>query len=111
MSLLDRPDFQAWLKRFDARHEQLHGAGRRAPSNRCDGCGEPVVKQVSRTGLCLVCLAEHYGGDRTRMAGLIAAALRVALVRYEGAPAADVRDAVEEVLNDYEREMATGEGL
>jgi hypothetical protein len=103
MGLLDRPDFQAWLQRYEVHHERLHGDGRRPPGNRCDGCGEAMAAPISPTGLCLVCLAEQYGRERARTAGRIAAALRVALAEDRGAtPPGDVREAVEDVLEAYE---------
>jgi hypothetical protein len=102
MALVDRPDFQAWLARFEAHHDRLHGTDRRPSPNRCDGCGEPIPRPISSTGLCLVCLAEQYGRDRTRSAARIASALRTALAADPGTPTGDIRDAIEEVLADYD---------
>jgi hypothetical protein len=102
MPLLDRPDFHAWLKRFEAHHEQVHGSEHQPPRGRCDGCGEPLPATVSRTGLCLVCLAEQYGRDRARAAARIAAFLRVALAHDPGTPIDDIRDAVDEVLDELD---------
>jgi hypothetical protein len=103
MALPDRPDFQAWLAAFEARHEHLHGSGSRPARDRCDGCGEPLATTLSSTGLCLVCLAEQYGRDRAQAAARIAGALRIALTTDGGTtPIADVREAVEEVLADYD---------
>jgi hypothetical protein len=101
MALVDRPDFQAWLARFEAQQDRLHGTDRRPSPNRCDGCGEPIPRPISSTGLCLVCLAEQYGRDRTRAAARIAGALRTALAQNGDASLGDVRDAIEEVLADY----------
>jgi hypothetical protein len=106
MPLLDRPDFQAWLKGFEARHEQLHAPRAEGLPGRCDGCGAPVTEQVSSTGLCLVCLAEAYGRDRARVASRVAGALRAALAREGDVPIEDVREAVEQALADHERELA-----
>ena len=68
MPLLDRPDFQAWLARFEARHARLHSAGLQPAGGRCDGCGEPIPEPVSTTGLCLVCLAETFGREQAQSA-------------------------------------------
>jgi hypothetical protein len=103
MALVDRPDFQAWLERFEARHERLHGAGSQPHPGRCDGCGGPLAAPASSTGLCLVCLAEQYGRDRTRAATRIAGSLRAAIAQDAETPIDDVREAVEQVLDDYER--------
>ncbi len=111
MALTDRPDFQAWLERFEARHEQLHGAGRPPRPGHCDGCGGRLAAPASPTGLCLVCLAEQYGRDRTRAAAGIAGALRAALARNADTPIEDIREAVEQVLDDYERGTADSSAL
>jgi hypothetical protein len=111
MALVDRPDFQAWLERFEARHEQLHGSARQPRPGHCDGCGGRLPAPASSTGLCLVCLAEQYGRDRTRAGARIAGSLRAALAQNADTPIEDVREAVEQVLEDYERETAGRDGL
>jgi recombinational DNA repair protein (RecF pathway) len=103
MPLLDRPDFQAWLARFEARHAQLHSTGLQPKGDRCDGCGEPIPEPVSSTGLCLVCLAETFGREQAQSAARVAGVLEDALERNRDAPIAEIRDAVEEVLERYER--------
>jgi hypothetical protein len=106
MPLADRPDFQAWLARFEERHERLHGRVAASPSGRCDGCGGPGPDGPTRTGLCQICLAEQYGRERSAAAARVAGALRVALARDEGTPIDEIRAAVEEVLDEHE--PATG---
>jgi hypothetical protein len=106
MPLLDRPDFQDWLERFEARHARIHGDGPKPPKDSCDGCGSPVSEQISTTGLCLVCLAEAYGREQSAAAERIAGALRVALATDDGTPIDAIRDAVEDVLDAHEREAA-----
>lgn len=109
MSLADRPDFQNWLRRFEARHERLHGAGpRQPPPDRCDGCGEPVDAQLSSTGLCIVCLAELYSRERSEAGARIATALRAAIDAEADLPIGEVRDAVERALEPYERPQQDG---
>ena len=105
MPLPDRPDFREWLERFEARHSGLHGAITERPARVCDGCGERIERPVSSTGLCIVCLAETYGRERGQAAGRIAGMLEAALAQSERTPPADVRDAVEGVLERYEREI------
>ncbi len=102
MALVDRPDFQVWLARFEAHYDRLHGTHPRPSPNRCDGCGEPIPEPISSTGLCLICLAEQYGRDRTRSAARIAGTLRTALAQNHDASLTDIRDAIEEVLADYD---------
>jgi recombinational DNA repair protein (RecF pathway) len=103
MPLADRPDFQAWLARFEERYEALRGEGLQPPGNRCDGCGLPLTERVSSTNLCLVCLAETYGRERAYAAAQIAGALETALARDGGeTPISDVREAVEEILDRHE---------
>ena len=109
MPLRDRPDFQDWLDRFEARHASLHGEDPPA-SDVCDGCGERIDRPVSTAGLCLVCLAETYGRERGQAAGRIAGMLEAALAHAASTSAAEVRDAVEEVLERYERERGRDAG-
>lgn len=104
MSLTDRPDFQEWLRRFEERHERIHGDGpRQPPPDRCDGCGQPVEEQVSSTGLCAVCLAEIYGSDRSDATARIATKLREAIAAEPDAPPDQIRSAVDDVLDAQER--------
>ncbi|HYI98075.1 MAG TPA: hypothetical protein VEX36_00125 [Thermoleophilaceae bacterium] len=110
MPLSDRPDFKDWLERFEARHARLHAEGPQPPEDRCDGCGAPLNEQVSTTGLCLVCLAEAYGREQSSAAERIASALRVALAADHGTPIDAIRDAVEDVLDERERETARRAG-
>jgi recombinational DNA repair protein (RecF pathway) len=105
MPLSDRPDFQAWLRRFEDRHEELHGEGLRPPADRCDGCGAPLEEPPSTTSLCLICLAEQYGRDQAQAAARIAGALYAALAREPDTPIDDVRDAIDKVLDDHERSL------
>jgi hypothetical protein len=110
MPLRDRPDFQDWLERFEARNARLHGDEPVRPGDVCDGCGEQLEAPVSSAGLCLVCLAETYGRERGQRAGRVAGLLEATLSRLDGMPSEDVRDAVEQVLERYERERGeTGE--
>jgi hypothetical protein len=101
MPLLDRPDFREWLTRFEQRHAVLHGE-RRAEAGPCDGCGDRVEDPVTTVGLCLVCLAETYGLERGKSAGRVAGMLEATLASAGDLPPADVRDAIEEVLERYE---------
>jgi hypothetical protein len=101
MPLLDRTDFREWLTRFEARHAILHGE-RRAEAGVCDGCGARVEDPVTSVGLCLVCLAETYGMERGKAAGRIAGMLEAAIAEAGDLPVADVRDAIEEVLERHE---------
>ncbi|MEX1142167.1 MAG: hypothetical protein WD399_12295 [Thermoleophilaceae bacterium] len=102
MALPDRPDFQAWLERFEARHARLYGGAGPAVAGVCDGCGEPLPDPPSSTGLCLVCLAEHYGQDEARAATRVAAALLARIVQDEGTSIEAVRDAVDDILAQVE---------
>lgn len=103
MPLTDRPDFRAWLDRFDARHEELYGDDPfRIGSGCCDGCGDLIADQVSRSGLCLVCLAEQFGRDQAMSAARVANALLPALAADPGTPPDVIRAAVEDVLDEYE---------
>jgi hypothetical protein len=111
MPLEDRPEFQAWLKRFEAQHAELYGTDDQPPDGHCDGCGASIAEPVSTTGHCLVCLAEHYGRDQSLAAARVAAALHVALAREEDAPLEDVREAVDEVLRAYEAGTESPEEL
>ena len=104
MALVDRPDFQRWLARYEQRHRELHGGSPTPVPGSCDGCGEPLPGRPSPTGLCRTCLAEQYGRDCSRSAARIAGSLRVALARDGGVtPIADVREAIEDVLEDLAR--------
>jgi len=108
MPLRDRPEFQAWLERFEARHVALHGGhvalhGDEPRAADCDGCGDPIDTPISAVGLCMVCLAETYGHERGLAAGRIAGMMEAALARAADVRATDVREAVEEVLERYER--------
>lgn len=105
MPLRDRPEFQAWLQRYETLHVALHGVEPRA--DRCDGCGDPVDQPLSGAGLCMVCLAEIYGLERGQASGRIAGIMEAALVRSPGVLTTDVRGAVEDVLERYGR--ASGE--
>jgi hypothetical protein len=102
MGLLANRDFQSWLEHFAERHEQLHGDGPQSPEGLCDGCGDALPAPPSPTPFCIVCLAEQYGRDRSRSSARIAHALRVALAREPGLPAGDVREAIEEVMEELE---------
>jgi hypothetical protein len=101
MPLLDRTDFRDWLTRFEQRHAILHGE-RKPEAGVCDGCGARIVEPVSPVGLCLVCLAETYGLERGKSADRVAGMLEAALATAGDLPPADVRDAIEEVLERYE---------
>lgn len=103
MGLVANPDFRKWLARYADRHEQLHGGGPPAPAGVCDGCGDRLTSPPSSTPFCIVCLAEQYGRDRARSAARVANALRVALATDDDTPVTDVREAVEEVLDDLSR--------
>jgi|GEM_PF-4331834 len=107
MPLRDRPDFQDWLERFEARHARLHEGRQVQPGDVCDGCGERLEAPVSPVGLCLVCLAESYGRERGQQAGRVAGLLEATLARLGDAPNEEIRDAVEEVLERYESESGT----
>ncbi|HEX2161904.1 MAG TPA: hypothetical protein VHF88_08805 [Thermoleophilaceae bacterium] len=100
MGLAANPDFQKWLDGYAARHEQLHGDGPTSPPGVCDGCGDPLADPPSSAPFCLVCLAEQYGRDRAQAAARIATALRMALAADDGTPEGDIREAVEDVLQD-----------
>ena len=102
MGLTANPDFQSWLALYAARHELLHGDGPASPAGICDGCGDPLEQPPSVAPFCIVCLAEQYGRDRAQSAARIAAALRLAIAQEAGTPLGDVREAVEEVLEDLE---------
>lgn len=102
MGLATNPDFESWLARYVARHEQLHGDGPTARAGICDGCGDPLPEPPSTTPFCIVCLAEQYGRDRALSAARIANALRLAIAIDDGTPATDIREAVEEVLEGLE---------
>lgn len=102
MPLADRPDFRAWLDRFERHHERLHGRVAAPASGRCDGCGGPGPDGPTRTGLCLVCLAEQYGRDRAAGAARVAGALRVALALDDSTPLDEIRAAVEDVLDEQD---------
>jgi predicted molibdopterin-dependent oxidoreductase YjgC len=106
MPLPDRPDFKDWLERFEARHARIHAGGPQAPDGSCDGCGVPLSERVSTTGLCLVCLAEAYGREQAATAERIAGALRVALATDDGTPIEAIRDAVDDVLDQHERDAS-----
>lgn len=110
MPLSDRPDFKDWLERFEARHAQIHGDGPQPPEGSCDGCGTPLREQVSTTGLCLVCLAEAYGREQAAGAERIAGALRTALATDDGTAVDAIRDAIDDVLEQHEREIARRSG-
>jgi hypothetical protein len=101
MGLAANPDFQNWLARFAARHERLHAEGPHAPPGLCDGCGDELAEPPSSAPYCIVCLAEQYGRDRTQAAARVAEALRAAAVT-ERLPVSEVREAVEEVLEELE---------
>lgn len=103
MALTDRPDFQAWLRRFDARHERLHSDGPEPPPGVCDGCGEPLHERVSSSGLCLVCLAEQFGREQTQPATRVAATLLLALMREEQTSIEAVRDALDDILAEVDQ--------
>jgi hypothetical protein len=100
MGLAANPDFQKWLAGYAERHEQLHGDGPTPPAGVCDGCGDQLSQPPSTTPFCIVCLAEQYGRDRAQSAARIAYALRLALAADPDTPLTDVREAVEEVLDD-----------
>ncbi|HEX2070419.1 MAG TPA: hypothetical protein VHF90_02080 [Thermoleophilaceae bacterium] len=100
MGLAANPDFQKWLDRYVARHETLHGDGPAPPAGVCDGCGDPLPDPPSSTPFCIVCLAEQYGRDRAQSAARVATALRLALADDLDTPVSDIREAVEEVLED-----------
>jgi hypothetical protein len=102
MGLSVNPDFQKWLARYTERHEQLHGDSPGAPAGICDGCGDGLPDPPSRTPFCIVCLAEQYGRDRAQSAARIANALRLAIAVDGSTPAADIREAVEDVLEGLE---------
>ncbi len=102
MGLAANPDFQNWLARYAARHELLHGDGPASPAGICDGCGDPLEQPPSIAPFCIVCLAEQYGHDRAQSAARVAAALRVAIADEGGTPLSDVREAIEDVLEDLE---------
>lgn len=103
MALTDRPDFQAWLRRFETRHERLYSDGPGPPPDICDGCGEPLPERVSSTGLCLVCLAEQFGREQTQPATRVAATLLLALMREEQTSIEAVRDALDDILAEVDR--------
>jgi hypothetical protein len=100
MGLVANPDFQRWLAGYAERHERLHGDGPPSPAGLCDGCGDPLPRPPSPTPFCIVCLAEQYGRDRAQAAARIATALRLAVATEAGIPVSDIREAVEEVLED-----------
>lgn len=102
MGLAANPDFEKWLARYTARHEQLHGDSPASRSGICDGCGDPLPEPPSTTPFCIVCLAEQYGRDRAQSAARIANALRLAIAIDDTTPATDIREAVEEVLEGLE---------
>ena len=102
MGLTANPDFQNWLVRYAARHELLHGDGPASPAGVCDGCGDPLEEPLSVAPFCVVCLAEQYGYVRAQSAARIAVALRQAIAGEAGTPLSDVREAIEDVLEDLE---------
>jgi hypothetical protein len=102
MGLTANPDFRNWLAGYAGRHEQLHGDGPPAAPDICDGCGDPLEQPPSSTPFCIVCLAEQYGRDRATAAARIATALRRAIAADADTPMTDVREAVEEVLEELE---------
>jgi phenylpyruvate tautomerase PptA (4-oxalocrotonate tautomerase family) len=102
MGLIAHPDFQAWLAHYAERHQRLYGNGPTPPAGICDGCGDPLGQPPSTTPFCIVCLAEQYGRDRAQAAARIAADLRRAIAREAGTPPSDVREAIEDVLEDLE---------
>jgi hypothetical protein len=102
MPLIDRPDFQAWLERFDKAHIEMFGDEPDSPTDRCDGCDEFLENQISMTGLCLVCLAEQFGRDEASAAVRVASALLPALARDPHTPPDSIRAAVEDILDEYE---------
>lgn len=103
MALRDRTDFKEWLARFEAGHERLHGADPAPPEGRCDGCGEPLPTPVSSTGLCMICLAEHYGRDQGRVATRIAATLIAGVAHDEATSVEAVRSAIDDILDEIDR--------
>jgi len=102
MGLIANPDFQKWLADYAGHHERMHGDGPLAPAGICDGCGDPLEQPPSSTPFCIVCLAEQYGRDRAQSAARIAAALRLAIAVDTDTPMTEVREAVEEVLEDLD---------
>jgi hypothetical protein len=110
MPLRDRPDFQDWLVSFEARHAGLHRDDPEGPAEVCDGCGDRLESPISSADLCIVCLAETYGRERGQAAGRIAGRLEAMLDQEGRVPPADVRDAVEEVLERYEGEDGQRDG-
>ncbi|HEU0019525.1 MAG TPA: hypothetical protein VFQ14_04455 [Thermoleophilaceae bacterium] len=102
MGLTANPDFQSWLTHYAARHELLHGDGPPSPAGICDGCGDPLEQPPSSAPFCIVCLAEQYGRDRAQSAARIAAALHQAIAEEAGTPLSDVREAIEDVLEELE---------
>lgn len=105
MAISDRPEFKAWLTRFEASHDHLP-APDLSPGDPCDGCGEPLSEPVSPTGLCLVCLAEQYGRSEGLAANRIAGYVAIGLALDPDTPIEAVRDALDEVLADAERRRA-----
>lgn len=102
MGLIAHPDFQNWLTGYAERHQRLHDGGPTPPPGICDGCGDPLEQPPSPTPFCIVCLAEQYGRDRAQAAARIASDLRLAIAREAGTPSSDVREAIEDVLEDLE---------
>lgn len=102
MGLTANPDFQNWLAHYAARHELLHGDGPPSPAGICDGCGDPLEQPPSIAPFCIVCLAEQYGRDRAKSAARIAAVVRQVIAEEAGTPLSDVREAIEDVLEDLE---------
>jgi hypothetical protein len=102
MGIAANTDFQDWLEAFAASHHRLHGDGPPPRAGICDGCGDPLPEPPSSTPFCLVCLAEQYGRDRAQAAARIGCALRLAVAREEAIPVTDVREAVEQVLEDLQ---------
>ncbi len=102
MGIATNTDFRRWLEGYAATHERLHGDCPGARTGICDACGDPLPEPPSSTPFCIVCLAEQYGRDRAQAAARVGCALRLAVSREDAIPVTDVREAVEQVLDDLQ---------
>lgn len=119
--LTDRPDFRAWLARYDARTFEMQANDpptlRLASARQeCDCCGGPLGDTPSQAGeVCLVCLAERFGGDQVEerlakvlIGGLAKAALASDELR-DGLLREIVLDAIEQ--HEYETGLSSGHSM
>ncbi len=99
--LTDRPDFRAWLARYEADHIRMGGGDKDRTS--CDGCGAEGEPHSKPCGYCLLCLAERFGGDqveeqmlKTLLGGMVMTALESEEIAADDLVVKTVQDAIRE---------------